>query len=56
MSGQPFMTVSDVAAYLSINENAVWLFSQTGDIPKPIDHNGSVVWQRSDIEAHQPKT
>jgi predicted DNA-binding transcriptional regulator AlpA len=45
------MTVSEVAAHLGINDNAVWLFSQTGAIPKPVDHNGAVRWRRSDIEA-----
>jgi predicted DNA-binding transcriptional regulator AlpA len=51
MPEQDLMTVSEVAAYLGINDNAVWLFSQTGAIPKPVDHNGALRWRRSDIEA-----
>lgn len=54
MTTDQLMTVAEVAAHLGINDNAVWLFTKTGAIPKPVDHNGSVRWQRSDIEASKP--
>jgi predicted DNA-binding transcriptional regulator AlpA len=45
------MTVSEVAAHLGINDNAVWLRAKVGALPKPVDHNGSLRWRKSEIEA-----
>lgn len=48
---EQFMTVSEVAAHLGINDNAVWLRSKTGALPKPVEHNGALRWRKSEIEA-----
>lgn len=50
-----FMTVSEVAAYLGINENAVWLFTKTGALPKPFEVRGELRWLKTEIEAGASK-
>ncbi|MGB1214763.1 MAG: helix-turn-helix transcriptional regulator [Pikeienuella sp.] len=51
MTEQKFMTVSEVAAHLGINENAVWLLAKTGALPKPVDLGKDLRWLKTEVEA-----
>lgn len=48
---EKYLRVKDVAAMLSIGKSTVWLYTKTGNLPKPIKLSpGVTVWKLSEIE------
>lgn len=46
-----FLTVEDVAAYLTIGVSTIWRQVKHGRFPKPVRFGGATRWRKVDIEA-----
>jgi excisionase family DNA binding protein len=46
-----YLTVQDVAAYLTIGVSTIWRQVDKGNFPTPVRIGGSTRWRRADIEA-----